>query len=1135
MRVAILGPLEVHNGAGPTEVGGGRLRALLARLTLDAGRVVSASALAEAVWDDELPADELHALQSLVSRLRRSLGDAGLVEQGAGGYRLTLDPEQVDALRFERLAAAGSAALRAGDHDGAATILREALALWRGRALAGLTGERRFASAAAARLEDLRLAAIADRIDADLALGRAVGLVSELETLVARHPLHERLAAQQVAALYAAGRQSDALAAYERVRARLDDELGVTPSRYLLDAHMAVLRGEDAHAVGPRGADAHAVGLRGADAHAVGPRGADAHATSPRADVAAAAGTRGDPVPRPTHEPAPERARPRRSNLRAALTSFVGRGEDRERIGALLKRHRLVTLVGPGGAGKTRLANELSAQLVDTIAGGVWLVELAPLSDGDNLVPTLLAVLGSREANLLEHGAPVPGAQDGFERLVEALELRDTLLVMDNCEHLVADAAALVERLLARCPPLRVLATSREPLGIDGEHLAIVAPLGLPAEGQDPAAALAHPSVQLFADRAAAASAGFVVDDDTVAAVIEICRRLDGLPLAIELAAARLRSLPVAQVAARLDDRFRLLTGGSRTALARQRTLRAVVDWSWELLSDPERLLAARIAVFPAGVTPETAAAVCAGDGVERDDVLDLLGALVDRSLLVLADPVAPRYRMLETLREYGIEKLAEAGDLARMRTAHARYFAELVDEADPQLRGPDQIGWFRRVGAERDNVQAALRWLCDDGDARRALRLAVSLSWFWLLSASATDALAFMRLAVAVPGDADPLDRLVAEQVVRLSDLLTMPHNEDDDDGDDDRWGMAPVLDALDTMDLTSRPLLFMVRPALAWLFGGDDGGERADRWLDQAREHPDPWVRASVPLMLAQLAENDGAIDEMRERLAEADVAFHVIGDRWALATVLESLGWLRILDGDLDGAAAALVEAQALLAELGASGDGAMLSLRLADVRARQGDLDAARIHAQSLVDASDGVGEGAALALGTLAAYALLADDPDGALALQARALEAIGGLHDRRPDRRHVRALVYAVAASIERVAGDPERGSILLHSAYADAAGTKDLPIMAMVGVTVADATLAAGRARDAAEMLAAAAALRGSPDQTDVRIARLTRELREALGEAGFAAAWDRGHALEREAAIARLAPSDHAPAVGA
>ena len=306
--------------------------------------------------------------------------------------------------------------------------------------------------------------------------------------------------------------------------------------------------------------------------------------------------------------------------------------------------------------------------------------------------------------------------------------------MLDNCEHVIEAAAALADDLLAGCPGLRLLATSREPLAIAGERLLAVAPLGLPAEPAPTAAeALAHPRCELLADRGAAASPGFAVDDENVAAVVEICRRLDGLPLAIELAAARLRSLSAEQIAARLDDRFRLLTGGSRTALPRQRTLRAVIDWSWELLSR------ARAPRWPRG-SPSSPAGVTPGERRggrrgEPGDVLDLLAALVDRSLLQVADAGAPRYRMLETLREYGLERLAEEGELEAVRTAHARYFAALADEADPHLRRPEQLEWYARLHAERENLIAALRSLCESGDARRALRMAVSLGWFWLLA----------------------------------------------------------------------------------------------------------------------------------------------------------------------------------------------------------------------------------------------------------------------------------------------------------------------------------------------------------------------------------------------------------------
>ena len=393
VRVDILGPLRLERDGEPVELSGGRLRALLTRLALDAGRPVTTSALVDAVWDNDLPGDEQHALQSLVSRLRRSVGD--VLEATPGGYRLAVAPEAVDAARFERLVAEGRP--------------REALALWRGPS--GIP-----------QLEEARLRALLALDDATL---------PELEAAVAEHPLNEKLAARHITALAAAGRQADALSAYEQVRVRLDEELGALPSPELADAHLAVLK-------------------------------------------------------------APVR---RASNLRAPVTSFVGREPDLERIDALLATARLVTLVGPGGAGKTRLAGEALARWVDRVDGGVWMVELAPVTAEVEVVPAALAALGLREGAVLDR----PGAtlRDGLERLIDALFDRETILCLDNCEHLIGAAAALADTLLGACPGLRIVATSREPLAIAGENLVPVTPLD-----DDPA-------VELFLDRARAVSPGF--------------------------------------------------------------------------------------------------------------------------------------------------------------------------------------------------------------------------------------------------------------------------------------------------------------------------------------------------------------------------------------------------------------------------------------------------------------------------------------------------------------------------------------------------------------------------------------------------------------------------------------------------
>jgi predicted ATPase/DNA-binding SARP family transcriptional activator len=1074
VRVAVLGALEVWRDERPVPVAGGRVRALLVRLALDAGRDVGRGALIDAIWEESPPADAGHALQALVSRLRRALG-AEAVLSGAAGYRLALAPEDVDALAFEAAARTGAAALRAGDAAGAAEVLRDALAAWRGPALGELAGDRRFAAEAADRLEALRLAATADRIEADLLLGSGAGLVSELDGLTAAHPLHERLAAQRMRALATAGRAAEALDAYERIRLRLDAELGAVPSTDLRAAHLAVIDGT-----------------------------AGTTTTAPAREAAAA-----PPVP------------PRRTNLRHALTSFVGREDEVERLDALLSEHRLITLIGPGGAGKTRLAGEVARRRGDRAADGVWMVELATISDPDDVGASVLGALGLREASLLRQpaagatGPAAPSDTDPVAHLLDVLAERETVLVLDNCEHLVAAVAVLADELLAHCPRLRIVATSREPLGIAGERLELVPPLGLPPADADADAALQHPAVRLFADRAADASPGFAVDAATVGSVVEICRRLDGLPLAIELAAARLRSLPAPRIAARLDDRFRLLTGGSRAALPRQQTLRAVVDWSWDLLTEDERLVARRVAVFPAGVTPESAAAVCADDGLDAHAVLDLLASLVDRSLLVLVDRGAPRYRMLETIREYGIEQLSEHRELSATRTAHARFFAALADEADARLRGPEQLVWFRRLQAERDNLLAALRWFADDGDARRALGLAVSLAWFWVLSGSPNDATAAIRLAHAVPGDADPLDRLVAENLLLFGhDALV----------DDVRADLAALLDDLEASDLSSRPLVLAAAPVLAW-FSSEPA--RAEGLFARALQSDDPWVRATVPLARAQAAENVGDVEGMARHLDEALGAFRALGERWGLTTTLSSLSTLRMLEDDLDGAAAALEEARGLFQELGAESDNARLLLDIAGVRWRQGDVAGAQRSARRSRDATDVGGIESAFAGAFLARISWLLGHEDEARELLAAALRTAERVAPGRPERGHIEAAVRSSAVLLAVDDDDLDAAREHLRIAYPAAAGTDDGPIVALVGVALAAFADRVGEPAAAAEILGAAARLRGAEDRTDPAVARLTERLRTALGDGAYEAAFTAGRRQDRGAALRRIDPA--------
>jgi predicted ATPase/DNA-binding SARP family transcriptional activator len=1064
MRVGLLGQLEVEDGGRGVEVSGGRLQALLARLALDSDRAVRSASLVDAVWEEELPADAAHALQALVSRLRRSLGDAALVAQTPGGYRLAVAPDAVDAHRFERLARAGADALRDGDPARAASLLRDALALWRGPALAGLADERRFAAEAAERLERLRLGATLDRIDADVALdGAGAAVVAELERLATEHPLDERVGRRLIRVLAAVGRQADALTAYERIRASLADELGAAPSPELQAAHLAVLRGEAA--------------------------------------------------------PAP--ARPR-TNLRVPLTSFVGRAAELEAIGVALAEQRLVTLVGPGGAGKTRLAQEATARWVDRMPDGVWLVELAPVTEDAEIPHALLDSLRLRGVTLIEPGGRMP-AGDALRRVFDAIADWRAVIVLDNCEHLVAAAAAVADELLGRCRGVRLVATSREPLGIVGELLLEVAPLALPAATASAEEALAHPAVQLFADRAAAASRGFRVDGDSVAAVVEICRRLDGLPLAIEIAAARLRSLPAQEIARRLDDRFRLLTGGSRTAMPRHRTLRAVVDWSWDLLGERERALARRLAIFPGGATPDSAEAVCASADLPGADMLDLLAALVDRSLVHVVD--GPRYRMLETIREYARERLGEAGELDALGGAHARHFAALVDDLEPQLRGAGQIDAYAVLSAERENVIAALRHLADRGHTRAALRLAVSLLWFALLEGDPATSIGWMRLALATEGDADPGDRAIAAVVAAVPDAAGTGRGPQMVDSE---LLAAPVA-RLAAADTTHRPLAALLEPLLAWLQGDRERGERL---LARACRHADPWVRAAAPLMRAQLAENDGEVEAMRGDLARALAGFRIVGDRWGIAMTLLSQAAVRMLDGDLDAASSALEEAGELSAAFGGRPQDAMLAIRVAEVRLRRGDAAGARDYLRRVEERGDLRSEETMMLQAMRCRAAWVAGDREEARALRdALVCRLDAAAMDPQQDR-HRKALALAAVGWSWLADGDLDAAERALDVGHDAALATADQPILAVNAVAVAALAERRGDAAAAAEILGAAASLRGADDPNSPEIAALTARLRAALGGGAFDVAYAGGRALDRAAARARVRPL-RAPAV--
>ncbi|MET9529222.1 BTAD domain-containing putative transcriptional regulator [Streptomyces sp. NPDC006649] len=872
MRYRILSTTQALRPDGTAvALGGARLRALLTVLALRVGRTVPAAVLVGEVWDGEPPADATGALQALVARLRRALGHAAVTSVD-GGYRLCADPDDVDLYRFERLAGEGARALGEGDPAKAAGLLEDALALWRGMVLADLPDR----EAVAARWEARRLDARRTALAAALALGRAEATLPELAALCADHPIDEPLQALRIRALREAGRTAEALVAYEEVRRGLVERLGADP--------------------GPE--------LRSLHARLLSPGGPDAARQDPSAAGRSA----------PAREtPAPGSGGRGPGNLRARLTSFVGRESDIDALRGDLGSARLVTLLGPGGAGKTRLSQEAAEAAAGSWPDGVWLAELAPVDDPETVPEAVLGALGARQTVLRGAGAEEiraadRHADDPLARLAEHCSRRRMLLLLDNCEHVIGAAATLAEELLARCPELTILATSREPLGVPGEVVRPLEPLSQPS------------ALRLFAERGSAARPGFRIDDDPAAAT-EICRRLDGLPLAIELAAARLRMLSPRQIADRLDNRFRLLTGGARTTLPRQQTLRAVVDWSWDLLDEPERTVLRRLSVFAGGCGLTAVEAVCGADA------LDVLGSLVDKSLVVAVPSGEDemRYRLLETVGEYAAERLDEAGDRPDAEHRHLVHYRELARLADPELRGHGQLAAIDLLVREYENVRTALRRAVAAGDEQEALILVHSLAWFWQMRDLRSDSRHWAAAAAGLGPDpfeppvakAPPLHARCtdapppmspelleeARRGVRLIHLSSADHDFDDWTTPESKQRLSRVVEAYGPgLPQTCRS------PASLWFFaimltGSPDRlREVLDETVRSCRDFGYAWELASALQMRANVLANRS--DWAGDAAGDAEEALEIfirLGDAWGAAEALSARGEARERRGD------------------------------------------------------------------------------------------------------------------------------------------------------------------------------------------------------------------------------------------
>ncbi|WP_344178232.1 ATP-binding protein [Kribbella lupini] len=1076
MRIAVLGPLAMWAADGsPLDVRGVRLRGLLARLALGAGKPVGVDTLVDGLWGSEAPS--ANALQSLVSRLRAGLPateSSISVQSGPAGYTLTIGPDCVDAVQFEELARRGRQLL-ATDPAQAHALLSQADRLWRGEALADLR-DLPFAQVEADRLTELRLGTAEDLAEAGIATGHARDVVADLERLTLAHPLRERPHELLIRALAADGRQAEALAAYERVRTTLADELGADPGSRLRDVHVAVLRGDEI----------------------------DPPAASAGVQVAG-------PVPKP------------KSNLRTPLTSFVGRAEDVAELSRQLNDGtRLVTMVGPGGAGKTRLATETGRTLVNQSSDGIYFVELAPLADAADVAPTLLSALGASEYvdSIQTTLTPkrLPTTRAATDRLVDVIADRRVLLVLDNCEHLIQEVAGLVDSLLAECPRLRVLTTSREPLGIPGEHLHQVGPLELPpvdATDDD------YPAIRLFVDRARAVRPDFAVVDANRQAIAEICRRLDGMPLAIELAAARLRALTPLQIVDRLNDRFRLLTSGSRTALPRHQTLRAVVEWSWELLEPDEQAVARRLSRFSGGATLEAAEQVCSGPGLPPEAVLDVLASLVDKSLVeAAAEERSVRYRMLETVKAYGAEQLAAAGEVDQIRQAHAAYFGDLLRKAEPKLRTGDQLRWMARMDADNENLLDALRTAIDSGRANESLKLVAVLGQYWNMRGRPSEAVSWFESALAVPGPTEPLVRALT---VMLYSIGTLSNGADPSDG------VTKAMRGLAEVRLLSRRHEEVRRSAVGWFTNGVWAAIRRDkatafRQLEEARESDDAWTRNMARMMTAMFRENEGDVEQMAADLQAALDGFRAIGDRWGTSLALRGKASYAATHGDHQAAVDALTEAMRLIGELGTTEGLPQLLGQVAVSRAELGDLDAAwaDVHeARKLAGETGGRG-GQGIALMGMAALSRMSGRLDEALELAEQAHATLDPQAERMAP--HGEAMVMTELARVMVAKGDLSGARRYVEPAVALALTTEDMPIASAVVEVAASMDLMAGDAAVAARTLGLAAAIRGVRVVPDQWVRRTVEAAVAALGELDYETAFRSGMELGHGDALDEL-----------
>ncbi|MFB6553546.1 BTAD domain-containing putative transcriptional regulator [Streptomyces sp. NPDC056405] len=1091
MLFGLLGPLAAWGEDGETvRVPEAKVRMLLAILLINEGQPVSTARLIEYLWDEDVPANPASALRTKVSILRRQLArlDARgrqLLVSTPAGYRLDVEPDRVDVTQFQDIT---NRAYESKDPQDRASRLAEALALWRGPALADFS-EHDFAQGTITRLEEKRLTTIEEWAEARLLLGEHSLLVGDLNDLVVRHPMRERLRAAHMLALYRTGRQSAALASYADLRSRLGKEFGLDPGAQVSALHESIL------------------------------------ANAPELEPAAPPVTS---VPRP------------RINVPSALTKLIGRAAAVHAVKSLVASDRLVTLTGPGGVGKTRLAQEVAHQLAAEFPDGVWLVELAEMrgrtAQGGRpsvteVAETVAATLDLRDNIGRIGGLPLDTPSNVLTKLGAAVRGKDMLLVLDNCDHLIEPVAELADMSLRSSPELRVLATSREPLGLLGEVVWSVLPLELPETGEGTPEKLLQDSsaVQLFVERARAAVAGFTLNGDNVQAVTALCHKLDGIPLALEIAATSLRVLNPHELLARLDDRLALLDHGPRGAPPRQQTLRAMIDWSWQVLDEPERAVLRRLALLKSGWTVESAETVTAFGDIAKPQVFPLLARLVNRSLVatVRCTSTGTRYRLLGAVTAYSLERLEEADEFEETQRLRDLHYAGLCERALPHLRGLGQNEWLRRLDADLLNTRAALESALRAEEPVLALRMVNALSWYWLLRGRLDEARRWTSLALA---------------------RVTEPSSES---------AVASAWQAGFTMLVGAEP----------------DGPERTAEVLRNFEEFPDEHDLALAEWFLGYAHLSTGNIDDSESLVLSALRRFNKLRDQWGVAVALSTRSLHGIFRSDWRAAQRNGEISERFFRELGDRWGRLQALDTLASLAEISGDyVRAGRLNREALHIAEElGLWSEFSHSLSRLGRVALLegtyaqADElheraarlareqsdhlgeryAEIGLALSARrqgeldvAEERLWRLHQRgsngSPD--HSDALVLGELGFIAELRGDSAESTRHHLEGYRVANRLGDPRAVALALEGLAGARVVAGHFEDAAQLLAAAEAARKSvkvplPKAERADVDRIEAAVRDRLDHRTLSEVWRQGARLSPEACLRLILGIDDSP----